>query len=126
MKFLTFAFVINFKFPRRFLLFLAHVGSLFYKYVTLCPELTLFFADLTGEVAEHHVIDFCVQFNFTVYISKDAFEYFVDISLKDASKYFAGKFSCGSSVTGPDEIVIQGDCKDDLWDLITEKWPQVE
>ena len=76
--------------------------------------------------------------NFTVYILKDiikyfvgislkdAVEYFVDISLKDASKYFAGKFSCGSSVTGPDEIVIQGDCKDDLWDLITEKWPQVE
>ena len=77
-------------------------------------------------VAEHHVIDFVFSLNFTPYVSKDAGEYFVDISLKGGSKYFAGKFSCGSSVTGPDEIVIQGDCKDDLWDLITEKWPQVE
>uniref|UniRef100_A0A5S6QJV4 Density-regulated protein n=1 Tax=Trichuris muris TaxID=70415 RepID=A0A5S6QJV4_TRIMR len=48
------------------------------------------------------------------------------INLKVASKYFAQKFACGSSVTGPDEIVIQGDVKDDLYDLIPEKWPQIE
>ncbi|KHJ42530.1 density-regulated protein DRP1 [Trichuris suis] len=47
------------------------------------------------------------------------------INLKIASKYFAQKFACGSSVTGPDEIVIQGDVKDDLFDLMPEKWPQV-
>lgn len=31
-----------------------------------------------------------------------------DIDLKDASKLFGHKFACGSSVTGEDEIVIQG------------------
>lgn len=50
---------------------------------------------------------------------------FPGIDLKVASKYFASKFSCGSSVTGEDELVIQGDVKDDLFDVIPEKWPQV-
>lgn len=31
-----------------------------------------------------------------------------DIDLKEASKLFGHKFACGSSVTGEDEIVIQG------------------
>lgn len=48
-----------------------------------------------------------------------------DIDLKVASKFFATKFSCGSSVTGDDEIVIQGDVKDELFDIIPEKWPEV-
>lgn len=42
-----------------------------------------------------------------------------------AAKFFAQRFACGSSVTGPDEIVIQGDVKDDLFDVLPEKWPQV-
>ena len=50
---------------------------------------------------------------------------FSDIDLKVASKFFATKFSCGSSVTGEDEIVIQGDVKDELFDIIPEKWPDV-
>jgi hypothetical protein len=45
--------------------------------------------------------------------------------LKVASKFFGQKFACGSSITGDDEIVIQGDFKDDLIDLIPEKWPEV-
>jgi len=49
-----------------------------------------------------------------------------EIDLKAASKLFAQKFACGSSVTGGDEIVIQGDVKDDLIDLIPEKWPNVD
>jgi len=48
-----------------------------------------------------------------------------DIDLKVASKFFGGRFACGSSVTGDDEIVIQGDVKDELFDVLTEKWPQV-
>lgn len=48
-----------------------------------------------------------------------------DIDLKDASKFFSNKFSCGSSIQGEDEIVIQGDVKDDLWDIIPEKWKMV-
>ncbi|VDO19298.1 unnamed protein product [Heligmosomoides polygyrus] len=51
---------------------------------------------------------------------------FAEIDLKQASKLFAQKFACGSSVTGADEIVIQGDVKDDLFDLIPSKWPQVQ
>ncbi|XGW18911.1 hypothetical protein V3C99_003034 [Haemonchus contortus] len=49
-----------------------------------------------------------------------------EIDLKQASKLFAQKFACGSSVTGADEIVIQGDVKDDLFDMIPAKWPQVQ
>lgn len=42
-----------------------------------------------------------------------------------ASKFFGSRFACGSSVTGDDEIVIQGDVKDDLYDVIPEKWSSV-
>jgi density-regulated protein DRP1 len=49
-----------------------------------------------------------------------------EIDVKDAAKAFASKFACGSSMTAPDEIVIQGDVKDDLYDLILEKWPEVD
>lgn len=38
---------------------------------------------------------------------------------------FAQHFSCGSSVTGEDEIGIQGDVGEDIVDFITEKWPEV-
>ena len=47
------------------------------------------------------------------------------IDLKVASKFFGQKFACGASITGDDEIVIQGDFKDDLFDLIPEKWKDV-
>ncbi|XP_076434675.1 density-regulated protein homolog [Babylonia areolata] len=49
-----------------------------------------------------------------------------EIDLKDASKFFATKFSCGSSVSSEDEIVIQGDVKYDLLDILPEKWPQID
>merc|ERR1712156_1327449 len=48
------------------------------------------------------------------------------IDLKVASKFFGQKFACGASITGDDEIVIQGDFKDDLFDLIPEKWEEVD
>lgn len=51
--------------------------------------------------------------------------FFTDIDLKVAAKFFGTRFACGSSVTGDDEIVIQGDVKDDLFDVIPEKWPEV-
>ena len=46
--------------------------------------------------------------------------------MKKAAKLFAQKYSCGSSLTGPDEIVIQGDVLDDLLEFIPEKWPEVQ
>ena len=49
-----------------------------------------------------------------------------EVDLKAAAKFFAGKFACGSSVTAADEIVVQGDVKDELFDLITEKWPHID
>ncbi|XP_061390705.1 density-regulated protein homolog [Musca vetustissima] len=49
-----------------------------------------------------------------------------EIDLKVAAKYFGTKFACGSSVTGDDEIVIQGDVKDDLFDVIPEKWAEID
>ncbi|XP_014255572.1 density-regulated protein homolog [Cimex lectularius] len=49
-----------------------------------------------------------------------------DIDLKFACKFFGTRFACGSSVTGDDEIVIQGDVKDDLFDVIPEKWPIID
>ncbi|KAK7593100.1 hypothetical protein V9T40_007852 [Parthenolecanium corni] len=48
------------------------------------------------------------------------------IDLKVAAKFFGTKFACGSSVVGEDEIVIQGDVKDDLFDIIPEKWPEID
>jgi len=48
------------------------------------------------------------------------------IDLKVASKFFSSKFACSSSVTGEDEIVIQGDVKDDLFDILPEKWPEID
>lgn len=50
---------------------------------------------------------------------------YIDIDLRKASKVFAQHFSCGSSVTGEDEVVIQGDVWGDLVDFIPEKWPEV-
>ena len=50
---------------------------------------------------------------------------FVEIDLKKASKIFAQHFSCGSSVTGDDEVVVQGDVTDDIFDLIQKHWPEV-
>ncbi|CAH1406254.1 unnamed protein product [Nezara viridula] len=49
-----------------------------------------------------------------------------DIDLKVAAKFFGTRFACGSSVTGEDEIVIQGDVKEDLIEVIPEKWVCVE
>lgn len=48
------------------------------------------------------------------------------IDLKVASKFFSQKFACSSSVTGDDEIVIQGDVKDELFDILPEKWPEID
>lgn len=51
------------------------------------------------------------------------------MDLKKAAKLFANKFACGSSVTknnqGNDEIVVQGDVSDEIFDLILEHWPIV-
>lgn len=48
------------------------------------------------------------------------------VDLKEASKLFSKKFACSSSVTGPDEIVVQGDVKYELIELIPEKFPEID
>lgn len=52
-----------------------------------------------------------------------------DVDLKRAAKLFANKFACGASVTknnqGQDEIAIQGDFSDEVFDLILENWKAV-
>ncbi|KJE90692.1 translation initiation factor SUI1 [Capsaspora owczarzaki ATCC 30864] len=47
------------------------------------------------------------------------------IDLKKAAKLFAGRFACGSAVSGEDLIVIQGDCVDDLMDYLPEQFPEI-
>nr|XP_002126234.1 density-regulated protein-like [Ciona intestinalis] len=49
-----------------------------------------------------------------------------DVNLKKASKLFAQKFSCGSSVSAADEILIQGDVTDDLIILIVDTWNEID
>lgn len=49
-----------------------------------------------------------------------------EIDIKKASKAFGQKFACGTSVTGDDEIIIQGDVKEDVINFIQEKWPMVD
>ncbi|KAI5789131.1 translation initiation factor SUI1 [Geopyxis carbonaria] len=52
-----------------------------------------------------------------------------DLDLKKVAKDFGKKFACGSSVTksasGQDEIVVQGDLSDDIFDYLEEKYPSV-
>lgn len=48
------------------------------------------------------------------------------VDLKEASKLFSKKFACSSSVTGADEIVVQGDVKYELIELIPEKFPEID
>lgn len=38
---------------------------------------------------------------------------------------FAQQFSCGSSVTGEDEVVVQGDVADSVIEFIKSQWPEV-
>ncbi|KAJ3164133.1 Translation machinery-associated protein 22 [Geranomyces variabilis] len=51
------------------------------------------------------------------------------VDLKKAAKLFATKFATGASVTknpqGTDDIVVQGDVQDDIYDLVVETWEQV-
>lgn len=61
-----------------------------------------------------------------ILVTKYSFVFSADIDLKVAAKFFGTRFACGSSVTGDDEIVIQGDVKDDLFDYIPEKWPEID
>ncbi|CAH8636065.1 unnamed protein product [Heterobilharzia americana] len=49
------------------------------------------------------------------------------IDLKVAAKLFGRKFATGSSVTGnDDEIVVQGDVKEELIETLIEKWPEID
>ena len=51
------------------------------------------------------------------------------MDIKKAAKLFANKFACGSSVSknaqGNDEIVVQGDVQDDLYDFIIATWTHI-
>ena len=48
------------------------------------------------------------------------------IDLKTAQKFFSSRFACSSSVQGDDEVIIQGDVKDELFDVLPEKWPEID
>ena len=48
-----------------------------------------------------------------------------EIDLKKATKKFSQHYSRGASVTGDDQIIIQG-TMDDLEEYILETWPEVE
>lgn len=47
------------------------------------------------------------------------------IDLKEASKFFSSKFACGSSIVDSD-VIIQGDVKDELFDILPDKWPEID
>ncbi|KNC85892.1 hypothetical protein SARC_01930 [Sphaeroforma arctica JP610] len=49
-----------------------------------------------------------------------------DIDLKKAGKVLGSKFACGSSVTGDDEITLQGDVAADLEEFLPEKWAEID
>ena len=48
------------------------------------------------------------------------------IDLKVAQKFFSSRFACSSSVQGDDEVIIQGDVKDELFDVLPEKWSVID
>lgn len=47
------------------------------------------------------------------------------IDLKQAAKFFGQRFATGSSANNSGEIVIQGDVKFELMELIPQKWKEV-
>ncbi|VDL61795.1 unnamed protein product [Hymenolepis diminuta] len=47
------------------------------------------------------------------------------IDLKVAAKFFGQKFATGSSANNTGEIVIQGDVKYELMEIIPQKWSQI-
>nr|CDS33319.1 Arp2:3 complex subunit [Hymenolepis microstoma] len=47
------------------------------------------------------------------------------IDLKVAAKFFGQKFATGSSANNTGEIVIQGDVKYELMEIIPQKWNQI-
>lgn len=51
------------------------------------------------------------------------------MDLKKVAKEFGKKFATGSSVTktasGGEEIVVQGDLSDEIYDFVTERWPEI-
>ncbi len=51
------------------------------------------------------------------------------LELKKVAKLFASKFACGSTVTknaqGEEEILIQGDVGDDVYDYLTAHHPEI-
>ena len=49
-----------------------------------------------------------------------------DIELEVAKKFFAQKFACSCSKGEGDELIIQGDVVDHLFDVIPEKYTQVK
>lgn len=74
-----------------------------------------------------YILPIITGFKLNVAISLHSFPILsIEIDLKVAAKFFGTKFACGSSVTGEDEIVIQGDVKDDLFDVIPDKWPEID
>ena len=53
------------------------------------------------------------------------------MDLKKTSKIFSNRYSCGSSVskidgTSAEEIIVQGDVQDELYDYILEYFPQIK
>lgn len=48
-----------------------------------------------------------------------------DIELEVAKKFFAQRFACSCSKADGDELVIQGDVVDSLFDVIPEKFKKV-
>ena len=56
----------------------------------------------------------------------------IDVNLKTAAKGMAGKFAAAASVSklpdgsGSEEILIQGDCADDLVDYILKQFPHIK
>jgi translation initiation factor 1 (eIF-1/SUI1) len=52
-----------------------------------------------------------------------------NVDLKALAKQFSSKFACGAAVTqnasGQDEIVVQGDLQDEIYEFLIDKFPQV-
>lgn len=53
----------------------------------------------------------------------------IGVDLKKTSKIFSNKFACGSAVSkvdgGGEEIVVQGDVQDEIFEFILENFPNV-
>ncbi|KAH3877704.1 hypothetical protein DPMN_001580 [Dreissena polymorpha] len=74
---------------------------------------------------DYYYYDYYYYYYYTTTTTTTVHIQLATLILKMLQSFFSDKFACGSTVQGEDEICIQGDVKDDLFDVLPEKWKAI-